>query len=127
MKLLLLIISSIFFCCEESNNCDILRKIVEDKRVEQFLHLELQDRNKLYLVENENFKCNIRISESLEIITVSKNKTTSFLNYIELISYEKVTESSLVITLKYPIEGAIFKVDFNLKTREIKDIEIIEF
>lgn len=65
MKLFLLIISSIFFCCEESNNCDILRKIVEDKRVEQFLHLELQDRNKLYLVENENFKCNIRISLNL--------------------------------------------------------------
>src|SRR5690606_22354599 len=118
MKLFLLIISIIFFYCEESNNCDILRKIAEDKRVEQFLHLELQDRNKLYLVENENFKCNIKISETLEIITLSKNKTTSFLNYIELISYEKVAESSLVIILKYPIERRSEEHTSELQSRE---------
>lgn len=126
MKALLFLFISILFYCKEEKKCDIFQKIFTDKKVEQYLHLDIENRNKLYLIENDSFVCNVKISEKLEIFTLSKDEIKNNLNYIELVSYKKINDKSSLITLNYPIEGVFFEIEIDTQNMTIKNIDIIE-
>lgn len=126
MKNCIVIIFSLLSFCKipDRSQCDIIEKIITDKKVEQFLHRELDTRKTLYVVNNELCDNLDTLINNQKVIAINKSRISSNDNYIEIKSIKK-NDSGMEIFIDYPIEGATFivKVDNKNKITEIKIVE----
>jgi len=126
MKNCIVIIFSLLSFCKihDRSQCDIIEKIITDKKVEQFLHRELDTRKTLYVVNNELCDNLDTLIKNQKVVTINKNRISSNDNYIEIRSIKK-NDSGMEIFIDYPIEGATFIVKVD-NTNKITGIKIVE-
>lgn len=121
-KILISIILSFSF--SNCNYCESLEKILKNKQVLNFLHLEDNKRSILYLEENKYCNLNKDILKNLSVKTLSKEETSNQKNVIFIKNIEITEKENYKIILFYPIEGVYFEAFF--KNESLYKIETIE-
>ena len=123
-KLLLSILLCFSFYNKDCNYCESLEKILKNKIVLNFLHIEENNRNILYLEENKYCSLNKDILKNLSIKTLPKKEVSNKKNVIFIENIEITEKENYKIVLFYPIEGVYFEAFF--KNKSLNKIETIE-
>lgn len=124
-KILLLSILLCFsFYNKDCNYCESLEKVLKNKILLDFLHIEENNRSVLYLEENKYCNLNKDILKNLSIKTLSKKEISNKKNVIFLENIEITEKENYKIILFYPIEGVYFEAFF--KNKSLYKIETIE-
>lgn len=113
---------SFSFNCK--NDCESIKKILSNKQVYSYLHREVKNRSVLYLLENELCCSDLKIKNNLKVAVIKKAQLKKVMNYIAITSVKELEDGNKIISINYPIEGAIFRVHFN--GSNIKSVEVIE-
>lgn len=127
MKKILLSLSILLcfsFYNKECNYCESLEKVLKNKIVLNFLHIEENNRSILYLEENKYCNLNKDVLKNLSIMTLSKKEVSSQKNVIFIENIEITEKENHKIILFYPIEGVYFEAFF--KNKSLYKIETIE-
>lgn len=111
------------FAAFQGQDCLWLENTLKDKRFKMYLHSDLKERKKLYLVNNNYCVMNTK-SVNIEVITIDESAINKHKNYIKIRNMSNVNDKTIV-TIDYPIEGAVFSIYLNSK-HEIIDIDVIE-
>ena len=131
-KILILTVFLIWTCHQQSNPSpaiSILKTTLENSKVVNFLHPEVDGRDTLYMIENDHFKLETEISiRNIETFTVVKKETVKGKNVLHLKKLE-VQNNKASLNFYYEIEN--IDVTARLIKKEdqwiIEKIEIIEF
>lgn len=124
-KILLLSILLCFsFYNQDCSYCESLEKVLKNKILLDFLHIEENNRSVLYLEENKYCNLNKVILKNLSIKTLSKKEVSNKKNVIFLENIEITEKENYKIILFYPIEGVYFEAFF--KNNSLYKIETIE-
>jgi hypothetical protein len=105
------------------NNCEIIKLALSEKKIIEYLHNELPQRSKLYLVKNEFCNLNEKLGK-INIETVDEKVIVDKKNYIKITSL-KIEKDGKILELYYPMEEVVFVVKFD-NNDKITDIDIME-
>lgn len=118
--LFLMIHASSYLHCQ--NDCILMKKILSNKQVSNYLHSNLKNRSVLYILENKWCNSDLDI-KGLKIIVIKDVQIKKRMNYIAIKSVKEISGNK-IISIDYPIEGAFFTIYFN--ATNIQKVEIIE-
>lgn len=121
MKTILIFLGFIF--TSVSNNCDVVKASLSDLRIVNYLHPELSQRSRLYLVKNEYCNLNEKLG-GISIETVDEKTAVKRKNFVKITSL-KEEKDKLILSMVYPIENAVFVVSFD-KKHQITSVDVIE-
>ena len=127
MKALLFILFSFSFGYSQTaknaqDKCKVVASIVNHEKIIRYLHPESEHRKTLYLIKNDfcNFSNTVA---GIQVVTVNERELKSK-NFMRITSV-KESDAGFIITIDYPIEGAIFVVQAD-EYCVIKNVDILE-
>ena len=114
---------SLFFILNSQTCSCVLKTVLLEKSVLNYLHPELLERKTLYLIKNEFCNINEKVG-GIDIKTINEKSAKRIKNYIRISSVKNIGEFK-VITLDYPIEGVVFIVKVDNQDK-IFSIDVLE-
>ncbi|PCI31042.1 MAG: hypothetical protein COB60_12910 [Flavobacteriaceae bacterium] len=127
-KLILLFVIQLFSCNNQIHDFekfDILTKVLENSKVQNYLHKELPSRDTLFIIKNKFTNFDVNNYKELKII---KKKDYKGKNYISIEKFQQKKDSTILI-LYYKIENIEIQ-SLLIKEKNdwiIEKIKIIEF